>query len=41
MSKFDRYMLSQLMTLFGFFALILVSVYWINRAVSLLPAAEA
>ncbi|MEI2804987.1 MAG: LPS export ABC transporter permease LptF [Albidovulum sp.] len=35
MSKFDRYMLSQLMTLFGFFALILVSVYWINRAVSL------
>ncbi len=35
MSKFDRYMLSQLMTLFGFFALILVSVYWINRAVTL------
>lgn len=35
MSKFDRYMLSQLMTLFGFFALVLVSVYWINRAVSL------
>ena len=35
MAKFDRYMLSQLMTLFGFFALILVSVYWINRAVSL------
>ncbi len=35
MSRFDRYMLSQLMMLFGFFALILVSVYWINRAVSL------
>lgn len=35
MSKFDRYMLSQLMTLFGFFALVLVSVYWINRAVTL------
>lgn len=35
MSKFDRYMLSQLMTLFGFFALVLVSVYWVNRAVSL------
>ena len=35
MSKFDRYMLSQLMMLFGFFALVLVSVYWINRAVSL------
>ena len=28
-------MLSQLMTLFGFFALVLVSVYWINRAVQL------
>lgn len=31
----DRYILSQFMTLFGFFALVLVSVYWINRAVSL------
>ncbi len=28
-------MLSQLLALFGFFALILVSVYWVNRAVSL------
>ena len=28
-------MLSQLMTLFGFFALVLVSVYWVNRAVIL------
>lgn len=35
MSKFDRYLLSQLMTLFGFFALILVAVYWVNRAVRL------
>lgn len=35
MSKFDRYMLSQLTVTFGFFALILVSVYWVNRAVSL------
>lgn len=34
-SRFDRYMLSQLLTLFGFFALILVSVYWVNRAVIL------
>lgn len=33
--KFDRYMLSQLMVLFGFFALVLVSVYWVNRAVVL------
>ncbi|MFD1912362.1 LPS export ABC transporter permease LptF [Halodurantibacterium flavum] len=35
MSRFDRYMLSQLMVVFGFFALILVSVYWVNRAVAL------
>lgn len=34
-SKFDRYLLSQLVALFGFFALILVSVYWVNRAVGL------
>lgn len=35
MARFDRYMLSQLMVLFGFFALVLVSIYWINRAVKL------
>ena len=35
MAKFDRYMLSQLMVLFGFFSLILVLIYWINRAVVL------
>ena len=35
MSKFDRYLLSQLLALFGFFSLILVLVYWINRAVGL------
>ena len=34
-ARFDRYLLSQLMVFFGFFALILVLVYWINRAVSL------
>ena len=33
--RFDRYVLSQLMVLFGFFALVLVSVYWVNRAVVL------
>jgi len=33
--KIDRYMLSQLLWLFGFFALVLVSVFWINRAVQL------
>ncbi|MFD2175104.1 LPS export ABC transporter permease LptF [Rhodobacter lacus] len=35
MKQLDRYLLSQLMALFGFFALVLVSVYWINRAVLL------
>ena len=35
MARFDRYLLSQFMVLFGFFALVLVSVYWVNRAVSL------
>jgi lipopolysaccharide export system permease protein len=33
--KFDRYLLSQLMALFGFFSLVLVAVYWVNRAVGL------
>ncbi len=33
MARFDRYMLSQLMVLFGFFALVLVSIFWINKAV--------
>ena len=32
---FDRYLLSQLLALFGFFSLVLVAVYWINRALSL------
>ncbi len=35
MGKFDKYLLSQLMVLFGFFSLILVMVYWVNRAVLL------
>ena len=35
MARFDRYMLSQLMVLFGLFALVLVLVHWINRAVRL------
>lgn len=33
LATFDRYLLSQLMALFGFFALVLVSVYWLNHAV--------
>lgn len=35
MSRFDRYLLSQLLTLFGFFSLVLVSIYWVNQAVQL------
>lgn len=35
MSKIDRYMLSQLLILFGFFSLVLVAVFWINQAVVL------
>ena len=35
MAKSDRYMLSQLLVLFGFFALVLVAIFWINRAVVL------
>ncbi|PCD75831.1 LPS export ABC transporter permease LptF [Pseudothioclava arenosa] len=35
MKRLDRYLLSQFMVLFGFFALVLVSVYWMNRAVLL------
>ncbi len=33
--KIDKYLLAQLVTLFGFFSLVLVGVYWINRAVGL------
>ena len=35
MARFDRYIIAQLLVLFGLFALILVSIYWINRSVSL------
>ncbi|MGR3660612.1 MAG: LPS export ABC transporter permease LptF [Paracoccaceae bacterium] len=34
-AKFDKYFLSQLLMLFSFFSLILVLVYWVNRAVVL------
>ena len=34
-TRYDRYMLSQLLALFGFFSLVLVLVYWVNRAVVL------
>ncbi|APE43706.1 LPS export ABC transporter permease LptF [Sulfitobacter alexandrii] len=35
MARLDRYMLSQFLLLFGFFALVLVALFWINRAVLL------
>lgn len=35
MVRLDRYMLSQFLFLFGFFALVLVGIFWINRGVSL------
>jgi lipopolysaccharide export system permease protein len=35
LARFDRYLLSQLMVLFGFFSLILILMYWVNRAVVL------
>ena len=35
MARFDRYLLSQLIIVFGFFSLVLILVYWINRAVLL------
>lgn len=35
MGRLDRYILAQLMWVFGFFSLVLVSVYWVNKAVRL------
>lgn len=35
MGRIDRYLVAQLLALFGFFSLVLVGVYWINRAVGL------
>lgn len=32
---FDRYLAGQLLIYFGFFSLVLVAVYWVNRAISL------
>ena len=36
MPRFDRYLLSRYLMFFGFFTLVLVAVYWVNRAVLLL-----
>ncbi|KPQ08359.1 MAG: ABC-type lipopolysaccharide export system permease component LptF [Rhodobacteraceae bacterium HLUCCA12] len=35
MARLDRYILSQLLRVFAFFALVLISVYWVNRAARL------
>lgn len=35
MSRLDRYLLAQMMAYFGFFALVLVAIYWLNQAVRL------
>lgn len=35
MARYDRYVLSQLMLSFGFFALVLIGVYWVNRAIGI------
>lgn len=35
MGTFDRYLTGQLLTYFGFFSLVLVAVYWVNRAIGL------
>ena len=35
MSTFDRYLSARLLMHFGFFALVLVAVYWVNRAIGL------
>lgn len=34
-SKFDRYVLARLMAAFGFFGLILIGTYWVNRALGI------
>lgn len=34
-TRIDRYILAQLLRVFGFFALVLIAVYWVNRAASL------
>ncbi len=37
-SRIDRYLLAQLLSVFAFFTLVLVSVYWVNRAARLFDA---
>ncbi len=35
LARFDRYVLGQLMVVFGFFAFVIVMIYWVNRAITL------
>jgi len=35
LGRFDRYLFSQLLSLFGFFSLVLILLYWVNSAVAL------
>ncbi len=35
MARFDRYLVAQFLSVFGFFSLVLVLVYWVNRAIVL------
>ena len=35
MSRFDRYLFTQYFLMFGFFSLILLFIYWINKAIAL------
>ncbi|MEO0655644.1 MAG: LptF/LptG family permease, partial [Pseudomonadota bacterium] len=35
MARFDRYMLAQLLVIFGLTSVVLVMIYWINQAVRL------
>jgi lipopolysaccharide export system permease protein len=35
LAKYDRYVLAQLLAVFGFFSLVLIGTYWINRALGI------
>lgn len=35
LARFDRYVLGQLMVVFGFFSFVIVMIYWVNRAITL------
>lgn len=35
LARFDRYVLGQLMVVFGFFSFVIVMIYWVNRTITL------